>query len=107
MAKKHRVRARSRRAVEAARRASTPRAPVVEHETAVAPRPTAAPRPLRYASRTGTSRAVGAPSPALERAAGWERGFVLKDFRRMAVVVVIALALLVASGVILNVVEAR
>jgi hypothetical protein len=45
---------------------------------------------------------VGAPSPSLERAAAWERGYVTKDFKRMAIVVVIALALLVAAGVLLN-----
>ena len=48
---------------------------------------------------------MGAPSAALERAAAWERGYVTKDFRRMAIVVVIALALLVAAGLFLNVFE--
>ena len=66
------------------------------------PARTAVARPQRYGSRSGTSRAVGAPSAALERAASWERGYVVKDFRRIAIVIVIALALLVASGVILN-----
>jgi hypothetical protein len=98
VAKKHRVRARSRRAVEAARRASAPRPAVVERETS---RPSPS-RPQRYASRSGTSRAVGAPSAALERAAGWERGYVIKDFRRVVIVVIIALGLLVASGLALN-----
>jgi hypothetical protein len=99
VAKKHRVRSRSRRAVEAARRASAlrPAAPI-EHEPA---RPSSS-RPLRYGPRSGTSRAVGPPSAALERAAAWERTFVSKDFRRMAVVVAIALALLLASGLVLN-----
>jgi hypothetical protein len=46
---------------------------------------------------------VGAPSASLERAAAWERGYVMKDFRRMAIVVVVALALLVAAGLFLNV----
>ncbi|TMC78633.1 MAG: hypothetical protein E6J09_04255 [Chloroflexi bacterium] len=98
MAKKHRVRARSRRAVEAARRASAPRVTTYERE----PTRAAVARPQRYGSRSGTSRAAGAPSAALERAASWERGYVVKDFRRIAIVIVIALALLVASGVILN-----
>ncbi|HEV8536392.1 MAG TPA: hypothetical protein VGR87_11870 [Candidatus Limnocylindria bacterium] len=62
-------------------------------------------RPLRYASRSGTSHAIGAPSAALERAAAWERGYVLKDFRRMTIVVIVALGLLVASGLVLNVFE--
>ena len=76
-----------------------PRAPLVERE---GPRPT--PR-LRYGARAGTARAVGAPSATLERAAGLERSFVVKDFRRIALVVAIALALLVASGLILNIAE--
>jgi len=101
VAKKHRVRARSRRAVEAARRASAPRVTTFERE----PTRTTVARPQRYGSRSGTSRAVGAPSAALERAASWERGYVVKDFRRIAIVVVIALALLIASGVVLNVFE--
>jgi hypothetical protein len=65
----------------------------------------ASPRSTRYGSRSGTSRAVGAPSAALERAAAWERGYVTKDFRRMAVVVAIALALMVAAGIVLNIFE--
>jgi hypothetical protein len=73
-----------------------------ERETS---RPAVTTRTTRYASRSGTSRAVGAPSAALERAAAWERGYVTKDFRRMAIVVVIALALLVAAGLFLNVFE--
>ena len=50
-------------------------------------------------------RAVGVPSANLERAAAWERGYVTKDFRRMAIVVVIALALLIAAGLVLNAFE--
>jgi hypothetical protein len=102
VAKKHRVRARSRRAVEASRRASAVRPVVPEREPL---RPAATARATRYGSRSGTSRAVGAPSAALERAAAWERGYVTKDFRRMAIVVVIALALLVVAGFILNALE--
>ena len=100
MAKKHRVRTRSRRAVEASRRASAPRPAAAEREQPS--RPAATGRATRYGSRSGTSRAVGAPSQGLERAAAWERGYVTKDFRRMAIVVVIALALLVAAGLALN-----
>ncbi len=101
MAKKHRVRSRSRRSVEASRRASAPRvATPYEKEPA---RPAAS--RVRYGARGGTARAVGPPSQGLERAAASERAYVLRDFRRIAVVVAIALALLVASGLILNVVE--
>ena len=103
MAKKHRVRARSRRAVEASRRASAARPAAPEREQPS--RPAATSRTTRYGSRTGTSRTVGAPSQGLERAAAWERGYVTKDFRRMAIVVVIALALLVVAGLVLNVFE--
>jgi hypothetical protein len=100
VAKKHRMRSRPRRSVEAGRRASSVRPQLVERETA---RP--APSRLRYGSRSGTARAIGAPSASLERAAALERSFVLKDFRRIALVVAIALALLVASGLILSVAE--
>jgi hypothetical protein len=62
-------------------------------------------RTARSGPRSGTSRAVGAPSAGLERAAAWERGYVTKDFRRMAIVVVIALALLVVAGIVLNILE--
>jgi hypothetical protein len=72
-------------------------------------RPAAAqPRPggrLRYASRSGTPRAIGAASAALERAAALERGYVVKDFRRIAIVVVIALVLLIAIGLALPLIE--
>lgn len=76
-----------------------------EREQQPSSRPATAGRPTRYGSRTGTSRAVGAPSQGLERAAAWERGYVTKDFRRMAVVVVLAMALLIAAGLILNAIE--
>ena len=70
----------------------------MERESAPVTRP-AAHRTVR-ASRTGYSRAVGTPSASLERAAVLERGFILKDFRRLALVVGIALALLIAAGVL-------
>jgi hypothetical protein len=94
------MRSRPRRSIEAGRRASVPRPQVAERDIA---RPV--PSRLRYGSRSGFARAIGAPSASLERAAALERSFVLKDFRRIAVVVAIALALLVASGLILNVAE--
>jgi hypothetical protein len=49
-------------------------------------------------SRTGYARALGAPSQSLERAAVLERGFIAKDFRRLAVVIAIALVVLIAAG---------
>jgi hypothetical protein len=56
----------------------------------------------RVIGRSGAPRAAGAPSAALERAAAWERGYVVRDFRRIAVVVVITLGLLIASGILLS-----
>lgn len=93
MAKRHRTRPRARRSIEAARR--TP-ATVTAREAA--PTARAAHRPVR--GRAGYGRAAGAPSQALERAAVSERLFVVKDFRRLGIVVAIALALLVVSGVV-------
>ena len=79
--------------MDTAHRAVQPRA-----EREVAPTPRAGThRPVR-GSRTGWSRAVGVPSGALLRSAVMERGFISKDFRRLAIVVGIALALLVAAG---------
>jgi hypothetical protein len=99
MAKRHRTRPRTRRGIEAARRTSAPR--VERDETPVAR--SAAHRPSR-SSRTGYARAAGAPSATLERAAMIERGFISKDFRRLALVVGLAVALLIVAGVLENVV---
>lgn len=94
MAKRHRTRARTRRGLEAARRASAPSAP---REAVSSPR--VPHRPMR-GSRTGYARAVGAPSQSLDRAALLERTFVGRDFRRLGLVVAIALVLLVVSGIV-------
>ena len=50
----------------------------------------------------GAPRAIGAPSSALERAAALERAYVVKDFRRIGVVVAAMLLLLVLSGFGIN-----
>ncbi|MBI3522109.1 MAG: hypothetical protein HY071_03285 [Chloroflexi bacterium] len=50
----------------------------------------------------GAPRASGAPSAALLKAAAWERAYVVRDFRRIAVVVGITLALLVVAGIAIN-----
>ena len=99
MAKRHRTRPRQRRPAEAAPRTAAPR---VERETTPVTRTTAH-RPVR-GSRTGYSRAMGTPSGALERSAVLERNFISKDFRRLALVVGIAIALLVIFGVLEGVV---
>ena len=92
MARRHRSRSRTRRSVDQTHRAVAPR------ESAPSPR-AATHRPTRV-GRSGYSRAVGTPSASLERAAVLERGFIAKDFRRLAIVVGVALALLVVSGVL-------
>ncbi len=99
MAKRHRTRPRQRRPAEAMHRTATPR---VEREATPVTR-TLAHRPVR-GSRTGYSRAMGTPSGALERSAMLERNFISKDFRRLAIVVGIAIALLVIFGVLEGVV---
>ena len=95
MAKRHRTRPRQRRPAEAAPRTTGPR---VEREATPITRTTAH-RPAR-GSRTGYSRALGTPSGALERSAILERNFISKDFRRLAIVVGVAIALLVIFGVL-------
>jgi hypothetical protein len=50
----------------------------------------------------GAPRAVGAPSNSLERAAALERAYVVKDFRRIGIVVAAMLLLLVLSGFGIN-----
>ncbi len=52
----------------------------------------------RAAGRAGTSRAIGEPSAALQKAAAWERAYVVKDFRRIGVTVAFMLLLLALSG---------
>lgn len=98
MAKRHRTRPRTRRAIESARR--TP-APHVERETPPAAAPAAvrrdAHRPVR-GTRGGYSRALGEPSASLDRAAVLERSFVSRDFRRVGLVVVVSLVVLVLAG---------
>jgi len=49
-------------------------------------------------SRTGFARAVGEPSPSLDRAAVLERGYIAKDFRRLALVIAISVVVLIAAG---------
>jgi hypothetical protein len=102
MARRNRTRSRSRRDALASRRAAAPRA--AEHD--------AAPRSTGYrargtATRVGYSRAAGAPSATLERASLTERAFVAKDFRRLGITVVVALALLIAAGLVESAVFAR
>lgn len=77
-------------------------------EAPVARTPTSATRTPTHrtvrGSRTGYSRAAGAASNTLERAAVIERNFISKDLRRLGLVVGVALGLLLVFGVLEGVV---
>lgn len=89
----------SRRAIETSRRASA-EARVIEH--AAAPERSKPAARSTTARRGAAPRATGLPSPALERAAAIERGYVVKDFRRLSVTVVAVLVLLGLAGLAEN-----
>lgn len=95
MARRHRTRTRTRRGSETARTA-----PATVREEREESRPRAAVHRPQRSSRTGWARAVGDPSASLERAAVMERGFVGKDFRRVALVVAISVVVLVVAGLL-------
>lgn len=82
------MRARARRPIETAMRAERSDVPRSE-------------RPSRPRSRAaiGPLRATDAASPVLERAAAAERAYVVKDSRRLGIVVAVMLVLLTASGI--------
>lgn len=99
MPKRNRVRARARRPLQTApeRTERVERPERVERE-----RPE---RRTRYRGAPlppGGARATGDASPALERAAALERGYVVKDFGRLGKVVVAVLVLLGVSGFVVN-----
>jgi hypothetical protein len=52
--------------------------------------------------RRGVARAVGEPSPVLEKEAEQERIYVTKDFKRIGVVVAVMVALLIVSDIAVN-----
>lgn len=84
------MRARARHSAPAAPRVET----VDREERADRPRP-------RYRGAPGSAggaRAVGDPSPALDKAAALERGYVVKDFARLGKVVAVTLILLIVGG---------
>lgn len=56
----------------------------------------------RRTLRVTETRAIGAPTAVLERTAGLERAFVVKDSRRLTITTLAMLALLVASGFVVN-----
>lgn len=87
MPKRHRIRARARRPIETA----------VRVERGAADRVT---RRHRAAPIAAGIRATGEPSPVLERAATLERQYVLKDGRKLGIVVGVMLALLIVAGLV-------
>ncbi|MDP9266590.1 MAG: hypothetical protein M3O91_10805 [Chloroflexota bacterium] len=63
------------------------------------------PRATRAPVRGGAARATGTPSSSLERAAAWERGYVVKDFRRIGIVVAVMFILLALSDVVVHLLQ--
>lgn len=89
MARRSRTRGRARPAQRAA--------------TTVARHPM--PRATRVPVRGSVARATGTPSSSLERAAAWERGYVVKDFRRIGIVVAVMFVLLALSDVVVHLLQ--
>jgi hypothetical protein len=52
--------------------------------------------------RRGVARAVGDPSPVLEKEAEQERIYVTKDFRRIGMVIAVMVILLIVSDIAVN-----
>ena len=90
MPKRSRVRARPRRPFERRESDGAPDEPAPVRARA------------RGAPAVGPSGAVGRPSAALERAAAAERQHVIKDSRRLGLVIAVMVALLVLSGFAAN-----
>lgn len=99
MPKRNRVRARARRPVQTVpeRTERVERPERVERD-----RPERRPRYRGAPPGPGGARAIGEASPALEKAAATERAYVVKDFGRLGKVIVGVLALLVASGFVVD-----
>lgn len=100
MANRKRRSSRERRASSGNVRAATHDRPVTT--TATTRRSYSGSQRPGSSVRPGVSRAIGEPSPVLEREAAQERRFVTKDFRRIGVVVAIMVALLLVSDVAVN-----
>jgi hypothetical protein len=94
MARRQRGRTRARRAQDAASRHPATARPV-ERDYGAGSR--GVHRTARV-SRSGYARAVGEPSQSLEKAAVLERGYIAKDFRRLAVVIVVSVIVLIIAG---------
>lgn len=94
MPKRNRVRARARRPIETPTLERSERVERPERAERDRPRPRYRGAPLP----PGGSRAIGAPSQVLERAAAMERTNVMRDLRRLGVVVAVTFLVLLASG---------
>ena len=95
---------RQRRTTRERRTAAAPSVRPAAHDRPVTTTSTATRRSGRAGAppRPGAARAIGEPSPVLEREAERERAFVVKDFRRIGVVVAIMAGLLVVSDIAVN-----
>lgn len=99
MPKRQRRSARERRASAASARPASHDRPV---STATTRRSYSGSLRAGSPVRPGVARAIGTPSAALQQVAVHERGYVVKDFRRIGVVVAVMLALLVLSDLAVN-----
>lgn len=108
MAKKQRRRERGRAAAPAARPAAAHDRPPISGISGTNAAGTTTRRSYAGSARAGSpvragaSRAIGEPSAMLERAATTERSFVVRDFKRIGIVVAIMVLLLVVSDVAVN-----
>jgi hypothetical protein len=100
MPKRQRRTARERRAASGNARPAAHDRPV--STTATTRRSYSGSQRAGSAIRPGVARAIGEPSPVLEREAAQERAYVTKDFRRIGIVVAVMLALLIVSDIAVN-----
>ncbi len=100
MPKRQRRTARERRATSTGNRPAVHDRPVTT--TATTRRSYSGSQRAGSPIRTGVARAMGEPSPVLEREAEQERTYVTKDFRRIGMVIAVMVVLLIASDIAVN-----
>jgi hypothetical protein len=100
MPKRQRRTTRERRAASAAARPAAHDRPVAT--TATTRRSYSGSQRAGSPVRPGVARAMGEPSPILEREAAQERAYVTKDFRRIGMVVAVMVVLLIVSDIAVN-----
>jgi hypothetical protein len=101
MPKRQRRTTRERRAASAAARPAAHDRPV-SATTATTRRSYSGSQRAGSPVRPGVARAMGEPSPILEREAVEERAYVTKDFRRIGMVVAVMVVLLIVSDIAVN-----